>query len=86
MRQVELPSETFVLLLEKLELSKGFLNLEKMTNKPHVSRTSLLPTKELVELIEDARNGHLEYVLEFIRTKDRPSTAVSTNQSVAKES
>jgi hypothetical protein len=43
-----------VLLLEKLELSKGFLNLEKMTFKPHVSKTSLLPDKELVDLIEDA--------------------------------
>ena len=52
--QVELPAEAFVLLLEKLELSKGFLNLEKMTNKPHISKTSLLPSKELVDLIEDA--------------------------------
>jgi len=38
-----------------------------MTNKPHVSKTSLLPTKELVELIEDAWNGNMDYVLEFIR-------------------
>lgn len=65
--QVELPAEAFVLLLEKLELSKGFLNLEKMTNKPHISKTSLLPSKDLVDLIEDAWNGNLEEVLSFIR-------------------
>ena len=54
MAQIELPSETFILLLEKLELSKGFLNLEKRTNKPHISQTSLLPSQEVVDMIEDA--------------------------------
>jgi len=44
-----------------------------MTNKPHVSKTSLLPSKELVELIEDARRGHLDEVLAFIRSKEEQS-------------
>ena len=59
-----------MLLLEKLELSKGFLNLEKMTNKPHVSKTSLLPSKDLVDLIEEARKGNLDEVLNFIKIKE----------------
>ncbi len=69
MKQIELPCETFVLLLEKLELSKGFLNLEKKTNKPHISKTSLLPTQEVVDMIEDARNGNIENVLAYLRNR-----------------
>jgi len=49
-----------------------------MTNKPHVSKTSLLPSKELVELIEDARRGHLDEVLAFIRSKEEQSQIWST--------
>lgn len=41
-----------------------------MTNKPHISKTSLLPNKDLVDLIEDAWNGHLEEVLSYIKQKD----------------
>ena len=74
MSKVELPSETFLLLLEKLELSKGFLTLEKKTNKPHVSKTSLLPPQygneiSVIQLIEEARDGNMEQVIEYIRSK-----------------
>lgn len=66
----ELPAEIFVMLLEKLELSTGFLNLEKKTNKPHTSRTSLLPSKEVLNLIRNAKDGDVEEVIYYIREKN----------------
>ncbi len=38
-------AEMLCLLLERMELSKGFLNFEKKTYKPHTSRLTLLPSK-----------------------------------------
>lgn len=38
-------AEMLCLMLERLELSKGFNNLEKRTNRPHTSKITLLPTK-----------------------------------------
>lgn len=58
------------MLLEKLELSSGFLNLEKKTNKPHTSRTSLLPSKEIINLILSAKEGDAEEVINFIKDKN----------------
>lgn len=40
-----LEAEMLGLLLERMELSKGFNNLEKRTNRPHTSRITLLPRK-----------------------------------------
>jgi hypothetical protein len=37
--------EMFCLLLERMELSKGFINFEKRTFKPHTSKITLLPNK-----------------------------------------
>ena len=68
--EFELPSEIFIMLLEKLELSNGFLNLEKKTNKPHVSRTSLLPSKEIMTLISNAKEGDAENVVNYIKDKN----------------
>jgi hypothetical protein len=38
-------------LLERLELSKGFNNLEKQTNRPHTSKITLLPRKEIIQIL-----------------------------------
>ncbi len=38
-------AEMFCLLLERMELSKGFMNFEKKTFKPHTSKITLLPSK-----------------------------------------
>lgn len=65
----EIPSEIFTALLEKMELSLGFLNLEKKTNKPHTSRTSLLPSHEILTLIDNAKQGNAEEVINYIREK-----------------
>ena len=59
MSQIELPSETFVLLLEKLEIK---------TNKPNISKITLLPSEQVIQLIEDARHGNAEAVIEHIRS------------------
>ena len=40
-----LESEMLCLLLERMELSKGFINFEKRTSKPHTSKVTLLPSK-----------------------------------------
>lgn len=44
------------LLLERMELSKGFVNFEKKTNRPHTSKITLLPSKAIVRQIEFAKN------------------------------
>lgn len=41
-------AERLCMLLERMELSNGFTNLEKKTNRPHTSRTSLLPPESLI--------------------------------------
>jgi hypothetical protein len=48
------------LLLERMELSKGFINFEKKTFKPHMSRTSLLPSKPLIRDIAHAKLQQME--------------------------
>jgi hypothetical protein len=68
--ECEIPSEIFIMLLEKLELSSGFLNLEKKTNKPHTSRTSLLPSKEVINLIRGAKEGDVQEVVAYIKEKN----------------
>jgi hypothetical protein len=41
-------AEMLCLLLERLELSRGFNNLEKKTNRPHTSKITLLPSKNVI--------------------------------------
>jgi|LauGreDrversion4_2_1035121.scaffolds.fasta_scaffold78303_3 hypothetical protein len=41
-------AEMLCLLLERMELSKGFMNIEKKTSRPHTSKLTLLPTKAIV--------------------------------------
>ena len=36
-------AEMICLLLERMELSKGFINFEKRTSRPHTSNLTLLP-------------------------------------------
>jgi hypothetical protein len=45
-------SEKFLLFLEKLENSKGFLNFQKKSNKPHTTNFSLIPKKSVLKLID----------------------------------
>ena len=37
--------------LEKLENSKGFNNLGLKTNKPHTSKLTLIPDKDIIHLV-----------------------------------
>jgi hypothetical protein len=41
-------AEMFCLLLERMELSKGFMTFEKKTFKPHTSKITLLPSKSVL--------------------------------------
>jgi len=43
--------EGLCLLLERMELSKGFINFQQQTNRPHTSKNSLLPTKALLAAV-----------------------------------
>jgi hypothetical protein len=45
-------SEKFLLFLEKLENSKGFLNFQKKSNKPHTTNFTLIPKKSVLKLID----------------------------------
>ncbi len=55
-------AERLCFLLERMELSDGFANLEKKTNRPHIARTSLLPSDALInkvmqEVQQEKRQG-----------------------------
>jgi len=50
-----LQSEMLCLLLERMELSRGFSNLEKKTFKPHTSKATLLPSKGALQQITLAK-------------------------------
>jgi hypothetical protein len=41
-----------VLFLEKLDGSRGFQNLERKTSKPHTSKITLIPDKDVIELVK----------------------------------
>ena len=43
------------MLLERMELSKGFNNFEKKTFKPHTSKITLLPSKTIINQIGMAK-------------------------------
>ena len=45
------------LMLERMELSRGFNNLEKRTNRPHTSKITLLPKKQVIENLTAAKNS-----------------------------
>ena len=51
-----LEAEMLCLLLERMELSRGFGNLEKKTNRPHTSKITLLPKKSVVNNLSAAKN------------------------------
>jgi hypothetical protein len=50
-----LEAEMVCLLLERMELSRGFGNLEKKTNRPHTSKITLLPSKQVVSNLTMAK-------------------------------
>jgi len=49
-------AEMFCLILERMELSKGFMNFEKKTFKPHTSKITLLPSKSVINQIKIAKS------------------------------
>jgi hypothetical protein len=59
------------LLLERMELSKGFMNFEKKTCKPHTSKLTLLPSKTMIQQIQFAKGEVYE---------DQP---ITSNRSVS---
>lgn len=44
------------LMLERMELSRGFGNLEKKTNRPHTSKITLLPSKQVLSNLSIAKS------------------------------
>ena len=52
-------AEMVCLLLERLELSRGFNNLEKKTNRPHTSKITLLPSKHVIQNLTTAKKSVL---------------------------
>jgi hypothetical protein len=43
-----LEAEMLCLMLERMELSKGFSTIEIKTNRPHTSKITLLPSKAVI--------------------------------------
>ncbi len=57
-------AEIVLFFLEKLENSVGFQNLERRTNKPHSSKLTLIPQKEMVKALNQTINKTLKLVEE----------------------
>jgi len=57
-------AERLCFLLERMELSDGFANLEKKTNRPRTSKTSLLPPDQLVMKVMQEHEDREEVVKE----------------------
>lgn len=57
-------AEMVVLILERMELSPGFSQLEKKTNRTHQAKMTLLPSRFIVSQIKAAKDmiyaSHLE--------------------------
>lgn len=51
-----LEAEMLCLLLERMELSQGFNNHEKKTNRPHTSKITLLPRKQVMASLAAAKD------------------------------
>jgi hypothetical protein len=49
-------AEMICLLLERMELSKGFVNIEKKTYRPHTSKLTLLPSRAIIQQINYAKS------------------------------
>ena len=56
-------AEKFTCLLERMELSKGFLNFEKKTHTPHHSKTSLLLPKRVMQRLFNVDPGELSIMV-----------------------
>ena len=48
-------AEKLCFLLERMELSNGFFNIEKKTNKPHSSKTFLIPPNNILKKIMESK-------------------------------
>ena len=68
-----LEAEMLCLLLERMELSEGFQNHEKKTHRPHSSKITLLPSKQIVEGIAEARG--------FLVNQQLPNAPLEKSQS-----
>eukprot|EP01017_Pseudomicrothorax_dubius_P020550 TRINITY_DN2238_c0_g1_i4.p1 TRINITY_DN2238_c0_g1~~TRINITY_DN2238_c0_g1_i4.p1 ORF type:complete len:837 (-),score=175.80 TRINITY_DN2238_c0_g1_i4:158-2668(-) len=91
-------SEKLVFLFERMELSQGFLNLEKKTHQPHHSGMSLLISPEFLlkmkifngpdQEVEEAptvrsRNQSINSAVR--RTSSRAKSTVSTSMNISRE-
>lgn len=76
-------AEMICLLLERMELSKGFLNFEKRTYRPHTSKLTLLPSKSIIQQIQHAKSQAFEggFTFEEPIVSHRQRTITLTNRS-----
>jgi len=66
------------LMLERMELSQGFNNLEKRTNRPHTSKITLLPRRQVIENLTAAKTrvaGGKESAVASVLQQAQPFTS-----------
>jgi len=66
--------EKFLLLLEKLENSKGFQNFEKKSNRPHTNKLTLIPSKSVLKMI----NSSLLEAYDFFGQEDNSNLNIKS--------
>jgi hypothetical protein len=54
-------ADKFTSLLERVEMSQGFHDLERLTNRTHISKMTLLPTSRINEFLETRRKDKLNF-------------------------
>jgi hypothetical protein len=77
--------DKLLLFLEKLENSKGFQNLERLTSKPHSSKLTLIPSKSILGMLNsnlfnfelrDIRDSYVNLDVRFQRHENAIDTKV----------
>jgi hypothetical protein len=77
--------DKLLLFLEKLENSKGFQNLERLTSKPHSSKLTLIPSKSILGMLNsnlfnfelrDIRDSYVNLDVKFQRNENAVDTKI----------
>lgn len=73
--QPMLTVEMVILVLERMELSPGFTQIEKKTNRTHAATATLLPSRALARQIQTVKDSLYEQLQEQPITTKRPYTS-----------
>jgi hypothetical protein len=75
-------AEKLIYFLEKLQRSKGFLNLERKTHTPHQGKITLIPNKDIIDFINPMIFKELTGSLDFKIQNNANPVTTNTNYTL----